>query len=259
MKNHYPSYSLATLKAADGKRASKDETIYTHLNAAIISNLLEPGTKLPEDALAETYKVSRTSIRKALQRLAHEGLVDIRMNHGASVAQPTLKDARDLFASRQILECGAMAQVIEHITKDDIALLKQIASDELRAAENNDRSVSIFLSGRFHIELIRISKNEIITNFLSDLVARTSLVMAAFGAPGSCGCPPSRHKEIISLLSNKKSDEAEHWMRTHLQEIENSIITKPEQNQVPDLKSILDRVAQELSAPLSQESKETKK
>src|SRR5699024_10857725 len=133
----------------------------THLNAAIISNLLEPGTKLPEDALAETYKVSRTSIRKALQRLAHEGLVDIRMNHGASVAQPTLKDARDLFASRQILECGAMAQVIEHITKDDVALLKQIASDELRAAENNDRSVSIFLSGRFHIELIRISKNEI--------------------------------------------------------------------------------------------------
>src|SRR5690606_29121603 len=89
------------LNAADESRQTKDDGIFGHLYAAIVGLQLEPGTKLPEDTLAETYGVSRTSIRKVLQKLAHKGLVDVRMNRGASVAQPTLKDARDLFASRQ--------------------------------------------------------------------------------------------------------------------------------------------------------------
>lgn len=259
MKNVYPSSPLSTLQGSQSGRASKDEVIYTHLNTAITRSLLEPGTKLPEDALAETFKVSRTSIRKVLQRLAHEGLVDIRMNHGASVAQPTLKEARDLFASRQIFECGAMKSIVKHATKEDLALLQQISNDEIQAEKNNDRSASIFLSGRFHIELIRISNNEILTNFLSDLVARTSLVIATFATPNSCACQPSRHTEIIKLVKEKKEAEAERWMQLHLQEVEDSVINKSGKNHHEDLRSILDRVAHELNAPPTPKNKETPK
>lgn len=259
MTNTYPSSPLAALQTSKNGRGSKDEVIYTHLNTAITRNLLEPGTKLPEDALAETFKVSRTSIRKVLQRLAHEGLVDIRLNHGASVAQPTLKEARDLFATRQILECGAIKSIVKHVSKEDLALLQQISNDEIQAEKNNDRAASIFLSGRFHIELIRISTNEIITGFLSDLVARTSLVIATFASPNSCACQPSRHKEIINLLKEKKAEEAEQWMQLHLQEVEDSMISKSGKNTNEDLRSILDRVAHELNAPSIQKNKETPK
>ena len=99
-----------------GSGSSRDEAIYRNLYAAIVENHLEPGTKLPEDTLGEAFGVSRTSIRKVLQRLAYERLVDVRLNRGATVAQPTVKDARDIFVARRIVECGVMPQVVARMT-----------------------------------------------------------------------------------------------------------------------------------------------
>ena len=48
----------------------KDESIYQALMTAIVEHQLPPGSKLPEEALAEVFAVSRTGIRKVLQRLA---------------------------------------------------------------------------------------------------------------------------------------------------------------------------------------------
>lgn len=245
-KNKQGANSAVSTRTSTG--SSKDAAIYEHLRAAIIGNHLEPGTKLPEDSLAEAFSISRTSVRKVLQRLEHERLVDIRMHHGASVAQPTLKDARDLFATRKMIECGAMSQVVTHITEHDIELLQQLIDGEDAAEAKKDRASAIFLSGQFHIELVRISQNEIITTFLSDLVARTSLVLATFGAPSACTCPPSHHKELIKLLEAKDAKSAEKWMRQHLVEIEESIIARPDPDKPLDLRSVLDLVSKELNS-----------
>jgi DNA-binding GntR family transcriptional regulator len=48
----------------------KDESIFQALMTAIVEHQLLPGSKLPEEALAEVFGVSRTGIRKVLQRLA---------------------------------------------------------------------------------------------------------------------------------------------------------------------------------------------
>nr|MCL6257094.1 GntR family transcriptional regulator [Klebsiella pneumoniae] len=47
----------------------KDESIYQALMTAIVEHQLPPGSKLPEEALAEVFAVSRTGIRKVLQRI----------------------------------------------------------------------------------------------------------------------------------------------------------------------------------------------
>jgi DNA-binding GntR family transcriptional regulator len=47
------------------------------LRVTILSGLLPPGTKLPEETLAETFGVSRTRVRPVLQRLAYEQLVEL--------------------------------------------------------------------------------------------------------------------------------------------------------------------------------------
>jgi DNA-binding FadR family transcriptional regulator len=49
---------------------------------AIINHRISPGTALQEDALASSSGVSRTIIRKVLQRLSHERLVEIVPNKG---------------------------------------------------------------------------------------------------------------------------------------------------------------------------------
>ena len=44
-------------------------SMYASMKAAILAHSLQPGTKLPEDDLAEVYAVSRTVVRAALQAL----------------------------------------------------------------------------------------------------------------------------------------------------------------------------------------------
>lgn len=53
----------------------------------IRNNNLAPGTPLPEIKLAEEFKVSRTPVRAALERLASQGAVDSSSRRGYAVAQ----------------------------------------------------------------------------------------------------------------------------------------------------------------------------
>ena len=83
---------------------SRKDVIYRSLRQAIIEQALKPGAKLPEDRIGEQFGVSRTGVRGALVRLAAEGLVEIRPNRGAAVAEPSLEEAQDIFDMRRCLE-----------------------------------------------------------------------------------------------------------------------------------------------------------
>ena len=74
----------------------KDETIFQALMTAIVEHQLLPGSKLPEEALAEVFGVSRTGIRKVLQRLAAVQMVTLTPKRGAHVASPTVGDSAGL-------------------------------------------------------------------------------------------------------------------------------------------------------------------
>ena len=82
----------------------RGSVIYKALWHAIIEQALQPGTKLPEDAIGEKFGASRTIVRAALARLAAEGLVELRRNRGAAVATPGWSEARDIFDVRIGLE-----------------------------------------------------------------------------------------------------------------------------------------------------------
>src|SRR5207302_2547253 len=86
------------------RNGQTDERVHHAIYAAIISHQISPGTALQEDALAGAFGVSRTIIRKVLQRLSHERLVDLVPNKGASVAQPSAEEAREVFEARRVLE-----------------------------------------------------------------------------------------------------------------------------------------------------------
>ncbi len=82
------------------QRGQRARRIYRALRLAITEQALAPGTKLPEDAIGEQFGASRTIMRQALEQLASEELVEIRLNRGAAVAKPTPQEAQDLFSIR---------------------------------------------------------------------------------------------------------------------------------------------------------------
>ncbi len=75
----------------------KDEPIYQALMSAIVEHQLPPGSKLPEEALAEVFGISRTGIRKVLQRLAAVQMIVLTPKRGAQVATPSVDEAQDIF------------------------------------------------------------------------------------------------------------------------------------------------------------------
>lgn len=224
--------------------SSRDEVIYRNLFVAIVENHLAPGTKLPEDTLAETYGVSRTSIRKVLQRLAHERLVDMRLNRGASVAQPSVSEARDIFAARRIIECGAVPQIVAKANPAKLEALRELVRREHAAQDRGDWRESIYLSGAFHVELMRLSGNETLTDFLTQLVSRSSLVIATYGSPQTASCRHSEHDDVIEIIAGGDAEAATRWMDRHLRDVERTVVLVEEETAPADLKKILEEVAQ---------------
>src|ERR1700677_4989850 len=91
------------------KAESPETTIYDKIHRAIAERRLLPGSRLVEDQLAEVFGVSRMRIRWVLQSLARDKVVTLHKNRGACVAEPTVKEAKEVFAARRLLE-GSLAR-----------------------------------------------------------------------------------------------------------------------------------------------------
>ena len=67
------------------------ERVESVLAGDIADGSLAPETQLPsEDGLVERFKVSRTTVRKAIQNLVERGLVEVRRGKGTFVTQPKI-------------------------------------------------------------------------------------------------------------------------------------------------------------------------
>ncbi|MFE3054564.1 FadR/GntR family transcriptional regulator [Nocardia sp. NPDC059239] len=67
-------------------RRTVPDTVFEQLVGEVLDGELAPGAALPaERALAETLGVSRPTVREALQRLAHTGLVEVRQGGSTTV------------------------------------------------------------------------------------------------------------------------------------------------------------------------------
>src|SRR5258707_1954883 len=67
------------------------ERVESVLAGDIADGSLPPETQLPpEQGLIERFKVSRTTVRKAIQNLVERGLVEVRRGKGTFVTQPKI-------------------------------------------------------------------------------------------------------------------------------------------------------------------------
>ena len=67
------------------------ESVESALAAGIADGTMPPETQLPpEEGLIERFKVSRTTVRKAIQNLVERGLVEVRRGKGTFVTQPKI-------------------------------------------------------------------------------------------------------------------------------------------------------------------------
>src|SRR6201987_707061 len=100
--------------------STKAEDIALVIEEAIVSGELEPGTVLRQEQLSEQFKVSRTSIREALRRLAALGLVSFVPNRGVRVRTISREELHEAFMVRAELEALATGVRATKFTPDDL-------------------------------------------------------------------------------------------------------------------------------------------
>lgn len=227
--------------AVSDSALSRDEQIYQDILEAIVEHRLLPGTRLPEDALAEVFTISRTGIRKVLQRLALERLVTLRANRGAEVAQPSAKEAQDVFAARQLIEPALMPAVAALADPAQLKILRGLVNDEHQAQSEGLHSQAIQLSARFHVQLIALANNQVLTEQVAHLTTRSSLIIAVYGSRQSVGCDCGDHDELLELLESGDGNAAANWMGKHLASIRASLQVDEKSAVEPDFKTIFKR------------------
>jgi DNA-binding GntR family transcriptional regulator len=205
---------------------SRTQSVYRALRRAIIEQALKPGMKLPEDSIGEQFGVSRTLIREAFGRLAVEGLVELKPNRGASVAYPTLEEARDVFDVRRGLERMVAESLAGRLTTPQAAELEAHVRQE-EQAQGRDGPESIRLAGEFHIKLAAMTGNALLSRYVQEVSSRCSLILAIYGRPHSSECAISEHRQLIEALRAGDTRRAADLMDHHLQAVVTRALLTP--------------------------------
>jgi DNA-binding GntR family transcriptional regulator len=178
--------------------------VHERIWSAIVDHSLPPETRLVETELCEIFGVGRTRVRQVLQRLAHERVVTLMRNRGAMVSKPSVREAREVFAARRLIEMSIVETVIKSATRKDIKRLQEHVAREQDAWRGNDRRAILKLSGEFHLLLAEAADNSILLEVLRDLVSRSSLIIAVYQSPGASPCPPDAHRELTATLERRE-------------------------------------------------------
>lgn len=207
-----PSGFLSTMSLPEGK--ARD--ISLDLQQAILLHKLAPGTKLSEDEVGEFYGVSRSIARIALQALAHSELITIQKNRGAFVAQPSQKEARDVFDARARIEPIVAALAAENITSQEIEQLEVHMRNENEAVHKGELKEALYLSGLFHVHIAEASKQQVLTAIVRSLVARSSLIISLYWVRPETNCETHSHSALLKAFKTRDKQAAEEIMQSHM-------------------------------------------
>jgi DNA-binding GntR family transcriptional regulator len=201
------------------KLANKRDRIYEALKDKIEKNELKPQEFLNEQLIARDLGVSRTPVREAVQKLAHEGLVTVIPNKGTFVANVGIDRIREVFQAREIIECAAARLAAELPARNQFAAV--LASHPSFTIDDGAELRHQLLSGyQIHTKIVEAVGNSFLTGYYENILAHIVQIRVyfinRFGVK-RLHETVEEHRRILEAIVNGESLKAENAMREHLQ------------------------------------------
>jgi len=152
-----------------GKDGSLATQAYQRLRQEILTCSLAPGQIVSERELAERYDVSKTPMREALGQACHEGFIQRLPGRGYIVSPITIRDIRELFDLRLILECAAVERAVQNPKSELISGLKDMAEVKYDPYEPESHISFLKTNRSFHLAMAEATNNQRLIGLLGDI------------------------------------------------------------------------------------------
>jgi len=193
------------------------EKVYKALKEMILTSELTPGMKLVQENLSERLGVSRTPILAAFSKLEKELLIELIPRRGAYVRKCALSELYHFADIRIRLEPLGAREAAQEADDDGIASLRTVFALYKEAVSTGDRSKIKESDYRFHMEIVKLSKNFVLLQILS------SFNIVVISNQRGLLKPPlqslQEHEAIVNAIAAKDPDAAEKCMLDHLVDI----------------------------------------
>jgi GntR family transcriptional regulator, rspAB operon transcriptional repressor len=165
---------MKTLPRLSRSRAS--DSVFDILRENIVGRGFRPGDRLDVRALADQLGVSATPVKDAINRLAAEGLVEIRPRSGTFVAELAPDAVAETFEIRRALECLAAERVVTQLTPDLLARFQDVVDAMDRpVSTERDRTEHERKNVELHTLLVEASGNRRLTELYRSLNAHLTI------------------------------------------------------------------------------------
>lgn len=193
------------------------QDVYDELREMIIALRIAPGSRVTETQLADYFSVSRTPVRAALQRLESEGYLTIKSKQGCFIRNIDMLKISQYYDVRVVLEVLVLEEIAKRKSKAEVQALANnwnpdtptyglTINDELKAAEES-----------FHLQLAKISKNDVLINYVSDINDQIRVVRR-LGWPNKKSVTDTyeEHYRICELLLGGDIKQAQEELTNHI-------------------------------------------
>lgn len=186
------------------------------LRDAIITGELAPDAKVPEKELCERFGVSRTPLREALKVLAHEGLVVLNHNRGASVRPLTVQDLDEAFPVYAQLEALAGELACKHATTDEIRDVRRLSNELTASTRSRDLKRYFEIDVLIHERIQLAAHNSTLAQLLRFLSGRIRRARNYASAMDLRSREAVRdHEGIVSALEARDAEKLPLLLRKH--------------------------------------------
>jgi GntR family transcriptional repressor for pyruvate dehydrogenase complex len=212
------------------KADSDGQIIYQSLSGSIVEGRLKYGSRLPtERALANRYGAARNTVRRAMSRLAEEGLIERHVGRGTFVAKVAAPATAPLsepdFSLGDLLEARLMFEpMLAELVTERAADTTLAALSTYLEALNTAATWAEFKEAKYalHLAIVKASGNAFLVSVFEQIIATRR--KAGWGRPDAQHVPIGAVREaavrdnaaIVEALCRRDTETARELIRAYL-------------------------------------------
>ncbi len=199
-----------------GRRAlASTQAVVLDVRARIASQALLPGSRIPEEDLAQSYDIPRAKAREVLATLEDRGLVARVPNKGAVVVPVDMETTYRLYQVREALDGLSVRLAMQNAGPDDWAQLQQLLGEPFEESlRQGDIEAHVETIVLFRNRLTELAANPILTDLIERIYDRTHVTMRRVALlPGRADMGIKQYRDLLDAMVRGDVEAADRCVR----------------------------------------------